>query len=188
MMHINIYFTNNCSRRYWPLYPWYIKPPPVYGILTPYPCYIEPLANCFYAPIPLPIVYQIPVYGIMTPCTHGISKALPMVYRPPLPTTQVMINPYLCYIKPYVYGILILPMVFWPPNYGTSIAFVLNCLLSKTAKECFTPLIVSYIYQSSCGKKGGSTYHDEFTILCVFDVALCNKVCQWYNLGLKLHS
>jgi hypothetical protein len=46
----------------------------------------------------LPIVYQIPVYVIMTPCTHGISKALPMVYRPSMPmvfdpTTQVMINP-----------------------------------------------------------------------------------------------
>ena len=51
--------------------------------LTPYP--------------PLPIVYQIPVYGIMTPCTHGISKALPMLYRLHClwyfhPTTQVMIN------------------------------------------------------------------------------------------------
>ena len=160
--------------------------PPTHVISNPLPIVFTPLSLC-----PL---YIKSLYMVLWPLA-------PMVYRKPClwyidphclwyfnPTTQVMINPYLCYIKPYVYGILILPMVFWPPNYGTSIAFVLNCLLSKTAKECFTPLIVSYIYQSSCGKKGGSTYHDEFNILCVFDVALCNKVCQWYNLGLKLHS
>ena len=121
MMHINIHFTNICSRRYWPLYPWYIKPPPVHGILTPYPCFIEPLTNCFLRPLPLCPLYIKFLYMVLWPLA-------PMVYRRPClwyidphclwyfnPTTQVMIRPYLCYINPYVYG-----------NYVTSITFVLD--------------------------------------------------------------
>ena len=114
----------------------------------------------FLRPSPLCPLYIKSLYMVLWP--HA-----PLVYRRPClwcidthclwyvdPTTQVMINLYLCYIKPYVYGIMILPMVFWSPNYGNSIPFVLDCYLSKTTKGCFTPPIVSYMYPSSCGKKG----------------------------------
>ena len=119
----------------------YIIDPSTHGILS------HPLSMIFWPPThvisnPLPIVFTplslCPLY--IKSLYMVLWPLAPMVYRKPClwyidphclwyfnPTTQVMINPYLCYIKPYVYGILILPMVFWPPNYGTSIAFVLNC-------------------------------------------------------------
>ena len=117
MMHINIYFTNICSRRYWSLYQWYIKPPPVYGILTHYPCYIELLANCFFTPLPpLPIVYQIPINGIMTPCTLGISKDLPMVYRHPLP--MICWPHYPSYDKPLPMLYQTICLWYYDPTHG----------------------------------------------------------------------
>ena len=60
---------------------------------NPYLLYFDPLpmlyrtpCQLFFTPPPsLPILYQIPVYDIMSPCTNGIPKTLPMLYRPSLP-------------------------------------------------------------------------------------------------------
>ena len=48
--------------------------PPIHGILTPYPWYIDPLPMVFYA---LSMVYQ--------PSYLWYIDPLPMVYRPPYP-------------------------------------------------------------------------------------------------------
>jgi hypothetical protein len=133
MMHINIYFTNICSRRYWSSYPSYIKPPlsmvfwpPIHAISNPLPIVfnaLSPFAHCisnpciWYYDTLHPWYIESPAYVISTP--------LPMVFWPHYPS----------YDTPPTYVISShISMVFWsypwyfdPPIYGTSFPFVLDC-------------------------------------------------------------
>ena len=103
--------------------------------------FCDPLPTLYRTPCQL-LLYLLPLCPLHIRSLYMVLWSLaPMVYRRPClwyidpyclwyfnPTTQVMINPYLCYIKPYGYDILILPMVFWPPYYGTSILIRLKLL------------------------------------------------------------
>ena len=96
--------------------------PPIHGIFTPYPWYIEPSTNGLSNP--LSMVFWIPYPWFLTrlptvfwPLTHVILNPLPMVFWPPSPwyiefPNHGTSNPYRWYIEPPIHDITSVSVIF----------------------------------------------------------------------------